>query len=69
MPKGLAKGALVMTGMGFPAIVQDNYRNRSTRLCEVFGIAHEWGSVYTNELRPIDNKIFELLKKNYGHSA
>ncbi|MFQ5793019.1 MAG: hypothetical protein ACE5JI_21320, partial [Acidobacteriota bacterium] len=61
----LKKGDYVVTSFGFPAIVQDNYRNRNTRLLEVWGICHEWGSEYADELRPVSQETFETLREQY----
>ncbi len=61
----LKKGAFVVTSVGFPAVVQDNYHNRTTRLLEVWGLAHEWGSEWANELKPVSKESFETLKELY----
>ncbi len=47
---------------GFPLIVRDNCRQSYTRLCEVFGLFHEFGSVYSKDLRPITREEFERAK-------
>jgi hypothetical protein len=47
---------------GFPLIVRDNNRRGYTRLCEVFGYFHEFGSVWSKFLRPITKDEFEELK-------
>lgn len=47
---------------GFPLIVRDNCRKQFTRVCEVFGFFHEFGSVYSKDLRPITKEEFEDLK-------
>ena len=46
----------------FPLIVRDNCRKHYTRVCEVFGFFHEFGSVYSKHLRPITKEEFEELK-------
>ena len=46
----------------FPLIVRDNCRKHYTRVCEVFGFFHEFGSVYSKFLRPITKEEFEELK-------
>jgi len=48
---------------GFPLIVRDNQTRAYTRLCEVFGFFHEFGSVYSRHLRPITKEEFEHLKE------
>ncbi len=63
----LKKGAFVVTSVGFPAVVQDNYHNRTTRLLEVWGLAHEWGSEWADELKPASKESFETLKELYKH--
>ena len=47
---------------GWPLIVRDNCRNAYTRVCEVFGLFHEFGSVYSRNLRPITQEEFERAK-------
>jgi hypothetical protein len=47
----------------FPLIVQDNSTKNYTRLCEVFGLFHEWGSVYSMNLRPLTKEEFERAKQ------
>lgn len=47
----------------FPLIVQDNCVRGYTRLCEVFGLFHEWGSVYSMNLRPLTKEEFERAKR------
>ncbi len=46
----------------FPLIVRDNCRQQFTRVCEVFGYFHEFGSVYSKNLRPLTKEEFETLK-------
>ena len=46
----------------FPLIVRDNCVRSYTRLCEVFGLFHEWGSVYSKNLEPLTKEEFERLK-------
>ena len=48
---------------GFPLIVRDNARHAYTRLCEVFGFFHEFGSVYSRDLRPLTQEEFEYRKE------
>lgn len=66
----LKKGDFVVTGMGFPAIIMDNFTKRKTRLIHAFGMAEEMGSAYANELRKINKRQFESLKtamfRKYG---
>ena len=59
----LKKGDLVVTSVGFPGIVQDNYGNRTTRLLEVWGLEHEWGSEWADELKPVSKEEFEARKE------
>ena len=47
---------------GFPLIVRDNCRQQFTRVCEVFGWFHEFGSVWAKDLRPLTKEEFEALK-------
>lgn len=47
---------------GFPLIVRDNCRKQFTRVCEVFGWYHEFGSVWAKNLRPLTQEEFEKLK-------
>ena len=47
----------------FPLIVRDNSTRSYTRLCEVFGFFHEFGSVYSKYLRPITKEEFERAKE------
>lgn len=47
---------------GFPLIVRDNCRKQFTRVCEVFGWYHEFGSVWAKNLRPLTQEEFETLK-------
>ena len=58
----LKKGDLVVTDMGFPAVVMDNMTKSKTRMVHVFGMAEETGSAYTAELKKISKKEFERLK-------
>jgi len=39
---------------GFVGICLDNYRNRPIRLCDVYGLYHEAGSVYASQLTKLD---------------
>lgn len=52
--KEITKGMEVRLKNGFRAIVKDNQKNASTRLCEVFGSEmgyfDETGSVYTTDI-------------------
>lgn len=48
---------------GFPLIVRDNCSRHYTRVCEVFGWFHEFGSVWAKNLRPLSQAEFEQLKK------
>lgn len=48
---------------GFPLIVRDNCRKQFTRICEVFGYFHEFGSVYSKDLRPLTKEEFEMAKE------
>lgn len=54
LTKEITKGMEVRLKSGFRAIVQDNMRNGSTRLCEVFGAEQgffdETGSVYATDI-------------------
>ena len=50
------------TATGFPLIVRDNQRRHYIRTCEVFGFFHEFGSVYSKNLRPITKEEFETAK-------
>ena len=62
----LTKGDFVVNRLtGFPAVVQDGYRNRPTRLTEAWGICHEWGSQWAEELVPIPQAEFEALKQRW----
>ncbi len=65
----LKKGDFVVTGVGFPAIVQDSYHSRTTRLLEVWGFEHEWGSEYADELKPVSRETFETIKEQYKHEG
>ena len=47
---------------GFPLIVRDNCCKHFTRVCEVFGFFHEFGSVWAKNLRPLTQEEFETLK-------
>lgn len=47
----------------FPLIVRDNCVRSYTRVCEVFGLFHEWGSVYSKNLRPLTKEEFERAKE------
>ncbi len=47
---------------GFPLIVRDNCRKHYTRVCEVFGYFHEFGSVYSKDLRLLTKEEFEKAK-------
>ena len=47
----------------FPLIERDNCTRSYTRLCEVFGLFHEFGSVYSKYLRPITEEEFERAKQ------
>ncbi len=47
---------------GFPLIVRDNCRKHYTRVCEVFGYFHEFGSVYSKDLRLLTKEEFEIAK-------
>lgn len=47
----------------FPLIVRDNCRKQFTRVCEVFGWYHEFGSVWAKNLRPLTQEEFEKLKE------
>lgn len=67
---GPRKGAKVyIRSTGFVGIVQDGYVDRSTRLCEVWGLAHEWGSVYADDIVEISDEDFrerrEELRRQY----
>lgn len=62
---GFKKGDFVTTGY-FPAIVAGHV-NTSTPLCEVWGVEHECGSAYANELRRISFVEFCELAGRYGH--
>ena len=46
------RGDTVQTSFGFPAVVAGRSAKMTT-MCEVFGMAHETGSVYTEDLEPI----------------
>ncbi len=48
---------------GFPLILRDNRTQEYTRLCEVWGIFHEWGSVWSRDLRALTQDEFEHLKR------
>jgi len=48
---------------GFPLIVRDNCRKHFTRVCEVFGWYHEFGSVWAKNLRLLTQEEFETLKR------
>lgn len=39
---------------GFLGICIDNYRNRPTRMCDVYGFFHEAGSVYAYQMKKLD---------------
>jgi hypothetical protein len=39
---------------GFLGICLDGYRNRPIRLCDVYGLYHEAGSVYAHQLTKLD---------------
>lgn len=61
-PVGIPKGAYVSAN-GFPGIVRDGYTRGRTRLVEVWGLAHEMGSVYSHQIREISAEEFESLRK------
>ena len=48
---------------GWPLIVQDNCRTHYTRVCEVFGFFHEFGSVWAKNIQPLTKEEFERLKE------
>ena len=48
---------------GFPLIVRDNCARSYTRLCEVFGFFHEFGSVYSKDLRPLSEEGVDEAKE------
>ena len=54
LTKEIVKGTEVRLRNGFRAIVADNMKNGSTRLCDVkgaeFGFFDELGSVYTTDI-------------------
>lgn len=47
---------------GFVGICIDNYRNRPIRMCDVYGLYHEAGSVYASQLTRLDVDV-EGFKK------
>lgn len=57
----IPKDAYVLAN-GFPGIVRDGYVNRPSRMVEVWGIAHEMGSVYRSRLIEISKAQFEEQK-------
>lgn len=59
---GINKHDCITTSMGFVGIVIGG-ANTATPLCEVWGLYHELGSVYANELTKITKA--ELMDSDY----
>lgn len=67
---GFKKNDYALTGLGFVARLE-SYINTETPECEVWGLYHEFGSVYSHELIPITEelalrKIEEFKKKGWA---
>ena len=62
--RGFVKGDYALTSMGFVAkLIQDVHT--ATPLCEVWGLEHEFGSVYADELEKIGkDEAEEIIKEN-----
>ena len=64
------KGEMLINVYGWPAIVTEATRGNDPEIIncvEVFGIEHESGSMYTNEvIRRINKAEFDELRKQMG---
>lgn len=63
---GFKKGDFVWTGI-FPGIVVSQVHT-STPVCEVWGIEHESGGVYSTDLKKIGRVTFNSLVAQQGHT-
>jgi hypothetical protein len=61
--QGIRRGDFVSIDNTFIGIVKDNFVNRTTRMVDVWGIAHEMGSVYASQLKKISKSEFDARKK------
>lgn len=65
------KGEMILNTAGWPGIVIEATRgnNPSIVIVEMYGIEHESGSIYTNEIvKRLNRAEFETYKANLGHA-
>ena len=65
---GLVKGDFIITSMRWAGIIISD-AHTATPCCEVWGLEHEMGSCYAEELYKCNFETFEKLAKDFGYDG